>query len=107
MQNMAATVHRCIDSRRVTNVTGNDFYLTQYLTVSAIEPAPGIKGVVVNKRTNVMACSHQLFGEVRANKSICACYQYLVCHDLVPLTALCFLPAQAVFNTEAVYHDGP
>ena len=39
-----------------------------------------------------MAGSHKLFGEMRANKSICACYQYLFCHDLIAINRVCSVP---------------
>ena len=102
VQHMATATRSRINPTGITDITRYHLNLTQHLLFDGFESAPRVEGVVVNKRTNVMACSHQLFGEVRTNKSICACYQYLVCHDLIAINRVFFLSCcGGLFRNEA------
>src|SRR5216684_9258137 len=57
---------------RIANVAGDDLHGLHDVRGHGIEPAPGVEGIVIDKRSDGRACPDQLLDDVRADEAVAA-----------------------------------
>src|ERR1039457_788122 len=58
---------------RISDISWKYIERLPYFWGSVVQPSPGIKGVVHDESSHIMTLFYQFLGEMRANKTVCAC----------------------------------
>ena len=78
--NHVAALYRRAHPVGIANIPGKDLDLVENLFGQAVQPAPGVEGVVIGKRFYLRAAFDQLLGQVGPDKAVGAGYQYFSAH---------------------------
>ena len=73
MKNRVAALHGRTHAVGVADVAAKNLYLTFHLGRQIVQPAPGIKGVIIGEGLYVIALLHHQLGQMTADKTVRAC----------------------------------
>src|SRR6266550_2840400 len=70
MKYRVTAAHGRPDPVRISNIAGEHVEFPCYVRCTPAEPAPGIKRVVQNERTNLVSRMNQCFGQMRSDEAV-------------------------------------